>query len=151
MIQVNNKLMSHVSKCRNFHINKIYDTNSKDFTHDYSYANDNKVLTEENQESYRAQNLPNFPSRKQCLFVTDKETLDYWFNFFRKKYPQSKIYGVELTGELFITDSEMMNEPEKYWSGEVSKMPLYEGVFSGQFRIEGQYCFDDNSVLVKCK
>ena len=86
MIQVNNKLMFHVSKCRNFHINKIYDTNSKDFTHDYSYANDNKVLTEENLESYRAQNLPNFPSRKQCLFVTDKETLDYWFNFFRKKY-----------------------------------------------------------------
>ena len=139
MIRVKNKLMFHVSKCRDFQINKIYDTNSKDFTHGYSRANDSKVLMEENLESYRIQNRPNYPSRKQCLFVTEMEDLDYWFHFFRKEYPKSKIYGVELTGELFIADSEMMNEPEKYWNGDVSELHLCEGILSGQFRIEGQY------------
>lgn len=32
---------------------------------------------------------------------------------YRRKYPQSKIYGVELTGELFIADAERLNRKSR--------------------------------------
>ena len=82
---------------------------------------------------------PNLPSRKNCLFVCNKDYARYWLNYIEKKRGrQCFIYKLELNGNLLWTYADYLKagECEKYWHPEIEPdFEEHEGLFVGNYTI----------------
>lgn len=100
--------------------------------------NDAFVMRELALEEVRKNKYPNYPSRLNCLYVTkEKEDAINWSNVLkRNKKICKQILTLELNGELFIKDGNLMkrqilsyqnhlNNAEKYWNNENPTIPEY--------------------------
>ena len=100
--------------------------------------NDAFILRELALEEVRKNNYQNYPSRLNCLYVTkNKEDALNWSNILKRNHKKcSQILTLELTGEIFIGDGNLMKRKnvsyqnyleiaEKYWKAETCDIPEY--------------------------
>lgn len=97
-----------------------------------------KQRIEEIAEQTRACINPNLPSRNHCIFVSKKEYVHYWYNYFKKRGHRPIIYKLELTGKLFWTYADYL-KAERYWRpNNVNKPQEHEGLFEGTYTVVAQ-------------
>lgn len=106
-----------------------------------NYAN---VEREMILELYRKEYFPNLPSRKNAIWLTEQEQLDFW----KDKLHGGSTFKVNITGELFkssdyfLPDKEMnileaYKQAEKYWNPDFSEVDesKTEYLFQGKLKI----------------
>ena len=108
--------------------------------------NDAYVLRELALEEIRKTKYPSYPSRLNALYVTkNKEDAFTWSSILkRNKKVCKQILTLELTGELFVGDGNIikrqnisfqkqLDNADIYWSGKTSENPEY--LFYGEARV----------------
>lgn len=113
-----------------------------------------KWIREEIFEKVRSKDFPLLPSRKQCIWITQKELVPYWNQEILKsgkvnattileisRNEESKIhiadqYFLEI-GAYSIEDLE--NRAIDYWSGNLSKNPRMEILLEGSLTVTNTY------------
>ena len=108
--------------------------------------NDAFIMRELALEEVRKEKYPNYPSRLNCLYVTKtKEDAINWSNILKRNNKECKqILTLELTGELFIGDGDLIKRQnksyqkhietaEKYWKSEIISTSEY--LFYGKAKV----------------
>lgn len=99
-------------------------------------------------EEVRKDKFPCLPSRYNCIWLCEEEKVDYWYIALRDQ--NSLIYKVKATGKSHIADEKwLINDivpgnrireyANSYWTGELSKKPELEILFSGNVEIVRRY------------
>ena len=104
------------------------------------------VMRELALEEIRSKKYPNYPSRLKCLYVTkEKEEAINWIKILKRNQKECKqIVTLELTGEIFIGDGNLMKRQnisyqkhlenaEKYWRQEANETNEY--LFYGEAKV----------------
>lgn len=105
-----------------------------------------KWFREESFENIRMQLNSDLPSRKNCIWLTKKDTIKYWWNLFNNKPNRSilllrliegKLHKVD--GGLLLTDTYGINAykemAKKYWDGTIENIDKIEYLFEGKFEV----------------
>ena len=108
--------------------------------------NDAFVMRELSLEEVRKAKYSSYPSRLNCLYVTkDKEDAINWVNILKRNRKQcNQILTLELTGELFVGDGNLMKRQnnsyqkhlevaEHYWNSNNPSIPEY--LFYGEAKV----------------
>lgn len=110
------------------------------------YLNDESITVREYVlEHIRQIKYPNLISRKNCLFLSDKNDLIYWKN---ELYHNRSLYQVSVTGNLFCSYEYLLprlddsiNKQEidakKYWEGKLPKGAIESG-FNKEYLFQGK-------------
>lgn len=112
-------------------------------------------------ENIRIKNYSTRPPHNKCLFVSNENNIQAWYNILTKgkdgsKLKPVKIFEVELTGNLFWADASIYedywNENDTksiidYWEGKVNQKDKVEGLFVGEVKILKSLNFDDFNIL----
>lgn len=98
-------------------------------------------------EKYRKENTPDLPSRLHSIWLTDKESLNFWEEQLNGG-GKLKLYRVSIAGKLFkssdsfipddeLTAKEMYEESSKYWNPVFSEEDLCkaEYLFQGKVKV----------------
>lgn len=98
-------------------------------------------------EKYRKENTPDLPSRLHSIWLTDKESLNFWEEQLNGG-GKLKLYRVSIAGKLFkssdsfipddeLTAKEMYEESSKYWNPVFSEEDLckVEYLFQGKVKV----------------
>lgn len=109
-------------------------------------SNDAFVMRELALEEIRKTKYPEYPSRLNCLYVTKKkEEALQWSNILKRNKKQcTQILTLELTGEVFVGDGNLMKRQnisyqkhlenaEKYWSQKTCDSNEY--LFYGEAKV----------------
>lgn len=102
--------------------------------------NTDKYYIERVAEIYRnSQNAIDrtiYPSRYTCLFVCEKEFVQYWLNKLEKnRQRKHRIYKVKLNGVLFGTYADYL-KAEMHWTPNAQfDLEEKEGLFDGEYEI----------------
>lgn len=108
-------------------------------------------------ETVRKECFPLLPSRKKCLWLTDKENLGFWATI--DDNTQRSLLELEVYGEVFCADEhwlaantfsshEYEDRAKHYWKGEMSEKPRLEYLLYGQAKIKKIIPFQKNSELL---
>lgn len=108
--------------------------------------NDAFIMRELALEEIRKNNYPAYPSRLRCLYVTkDKEEAKEWCTILKRNKKECKqVLTLELTGEIFIGDGNLMKRQnisyqkhlenaKDYWSHKTNDSPEY--LFYGEAKV----------------
>lgn len=97
-------------------------------------------------EEYRKNNYPNLPSRIHSIWLTDKNSLEFWETALESK--SMELYKLSVTGKMFkssdlyipndnLTNKDMYEVSSKYWNPEFNKETdkKAEYLFQGKVKI----------------
>lgn len=98
----------------------------------------NKQNTENNLEKYRQINCPDYPSRKECLFVCEESDLNYWITNLDANKEKFIVYKMKCNGTALYRyyDDEMLVDETligEYWLSPYKYTKSPEILFSGYF------------------
>lgn len=109
-----------------------------------------KWIREELFEKVRIKTNPNLPSRKHCIWISNKGNLEKWWNIFKNKSGK-RILEIRLkNNNIFIADgtliktetyglSDYENIAERYWLGKIESDDELEISYEGEFEILNEY------------
>ena len=131
-------------------INKIY-SNSNQYSENEIDHHTKVALRELAMEEVRKKYYPNYPSRLECLYVSDTlEDAKFWFDYFRKLgRVVYQIVKVKTDGRIFKGDAcncfdgstnkdKNIELAKKYWEGkdnDIGKIPIYETIIDGNIEV----------------
>jgi hypothetical protein len=108
-------------------------------------------IREEIFEEVRRNYFPQLPSRKTCIWLCDKESVEYWWSKLQTPKEKMKIFKFNVTGILLKTDQKHLIHESvahdtlrakafEYWTGSDGLNPLEEEfLFEGIIRIIEEY------------
>ena len=131
-------------------INKIY-ANPNEYDENELDHHTKVALRELAMEEVRWKYYPNYPSRLECLYVSDTlEDAKFWFDYFRKLgRVVYQIVKVKTDGRIFKGDAcncfdgstnkdKNIELAKKYWEGkdnDIGKTPIYETIIDGNIEV----------------
>ncbi len=98
-------------------------------------------------EEVRKQDYNNSPSRRNCIWLTEEENIEFWLKWIKQDGFDYKIYEFECEGNFHkgnqdFLDSEIVgyneyyNNAVKYWSGESTNIKRNnEIIFNGEIKV----------------
>jgi hypothetical protein len=108
-------------------------------------------IREEIFEEVRKNYFPHLPSRRTCIWLCDKESVEYWWSKLQSPNLKMKIFKFNITGILLRTDQKhLLHESVshdtlrakafEYWTGSDGLNPVEEELlFEGIIRIVEEY------------
>lgn len=133
---VENKVIYHIT-------DRVLEIGTTLYTKDINREIDegtDKYYIERVAEMYRkSQNAIDgtaYPSRYTCLFVCEKEFVQYWLNKLEKnRQRKHRVYKVKLNGVLFGTYADYL-KAEMHWTPNAQfDLEEKEGLFDGEYEI----------------
>ena len=99
-------------------------------------------------EDVRRELHPNLPSRYNCFWLTDKDSLPFWEDMLKTKERKHEIYEVEPNGKIFVSTDDLLpachhphnmqyNEAINYWDPKPSDLEknTREYLFEGELKL----------------
>lgn len=99
-------------------------------------------------EECRKDNYPNLPSRKEAIWLCEKEQIKYWKQQLYLENISMNLYKLSVEGELFKTNAQLIPNKQlsykeiyeralKYWNPDLYKLPKksIEYLFKGKIKI----------------
>ena len=63
-------------------------------------------------EDVRRELYPNYPSRYNCMWLTDRDSLPFWEDMLKTNFRSHQIFEVEPSGKIFVSTDTLL--PEGY-------------------------------------
>lgn len=147
----NNSLYEKITQARNNNIKKDELTKLANLTQSYLRYSP-IILREYILESIRLREFPELISRSHCLFLTDKESLNFW----KEELKNYELYKVEVTGLLFSSyecllpqnDQSILTQEYQarcYWQEKIDDYLK----FCDHFKNDREYLFQGNVKVLK--
>ena len=110
---------------------------------EYTYQKREMIL-----ELVRKEIDPELPSRKNSIYLTDKESLEFWREQLKNPNRPLMLFRVEVTGDIFKSSDILLPTPEmdieetyeqskKYWNPNFNEIDndKYEYLFKGKIKV----------------
>jgi hypothetical protein len=112
-------------------------------------------------EEIRKNEFPDLPSRQNCIWLTKKGQVEFWYNWLDDKQSEYTIIEMECDGIYHIGNQSFLNSDidgynnyqdnaRKYWSGElVDRHDNNEIIFIGKVKIKTSYNIEEFTRLIE--